>query len=67
MTKFAIDRNRELLTSQIALQRIGTPEDIADPMVFLASDAARYITGTSLEISGGKFCVQNPNYPWMMK
>lgn len=66
MTKVVIDKNRAGLSEQIALHRIGTPLDIADPLVFLASDAARYITGTYLEISGGKFCVQNPHYPWTL-
>ena len=39
--------------SRIPLGRIGTPEDIADPAVFLASDMARYITGVTLPVDGG--------------
>lgn len=31
-------------------------------VAFLASDAASYLTGTFVEISGGKLCVQNPDY-----
>jgi NAD(P)-dependent dehydrogenase (short-subunit alcohol dehydrogenase family) len=50
--------------SQIALNRLGTPEEMADAIVFLASDAARYITGAELEVSGGKFAVQIPTVPW---
>jgi NAD(P)-dependent dehydrogenase (short-subunit alcohol dehydrogenase family) len=38
---------------RIALGRIGTPEDIAGPAVFLASDMARYITGVTLPVDGG--------------
>jgi 3-oxoacyl-[acyl-carrier protein] reductase len=38
---------------QVPLQRIGEPDDIAGPILFLASDAARYVTGTSLVIDGG--------------
>ena len=38
--------------------------DLAKPLVFLASDAARYITGIGLEISGGKFTVQDCAMPW---
>ena len=34
--------------------------DVAWALAFLASDYARYITGTTLEISGGKMGVQNP-------
>jgi 3-oxoacyl-[acyl-carrier protein] reductase len=33
--------------------RIGTPEDVAAAVLFLASDAARFITGTALSIDGG--------------
>jgi 3-oxoacyl-[acyl-carrier protein] reductase len=36
-----------------ALGRIGTPEDIADAAVFLATDDARWVTGTKLDVSGG--------------
>ena len=38
---------------QVPLGRIGEPDDIAGPILFLASDAARYVTGTSLVIDGG--------------
>jgi 3-oxoacyl-[acyl-carrier protein] reductase len=36
-----------------ALKRIGTPEDVADVVAFLASDAARWITGASIPVDGG--------------
>jgi NAD(P)-dependent dehydrogenase (short-subunit alcohol dehydrogenase family) len=39
--------------NRIPLGRIGTPEDIASPAVFLASDMARYITGVTLPVDGG--------------
>ena len=55
---------REKFTKDIALGRLGRPEDLAKPLVFLASDAARYITGIDLEISGGKFTVQDCAMPW---
>ena len=38
--------------TRIPLGRIGTPEDIAVPAVFLASDMARYITGVTLPVDG---------------
>ena len=38
---------------KIPLRRVGTPEDIADVAVFLASDAARYLTGQVLTVDGG--------------
>ena len=45
-------RNRTIL-DRTPLGRWGTPEDIAGPAVFLASDAARFITGTVLVVDGG--------------
>jgi 3-oxoacyl-[acyl-carrier protein] reductase len=36
-----------------ALQRLGKPEDVADVVAFLASDAARWITGASIPVDGG--------------
>jgi NAD(P)-dependent dehydrogenase (short-subunit alcohol dehydrogenase family) len=38
---------------RIPMGRIGTPEDIAGPAVFLASDLARYVTGVTLPVDGG--------------
>jgi NAD(P)-dependent dehydrogenase (short-subunit alcohol dehydrogenase family) len=38
---------------RIPLGRIGVPEDIAGPAVFLASDLARYVTGVTLPVDGG--------------
>jgi NAD(P)-dependent dehydrogenase (short-subunit alcohol dehydrogenase family) len=40
-------------TGRIPMGRIGTPEDIAGPAVFLASNMARYITGVTLPVDGG--------------
>ncbi len=42
--------------------RLGEPEDVAKAAAFLCSDEASYLTGTSIEVSGGKFCVQNPDF-----
>lgn len=39
--------------SKIALGRLGTPQDIANLVLFLASDEANYITGESINITGG--------------
>jgi len=43
----------ERWTDRIPLGRIGDPEDIADVVVFLCSDLARYITGQTVVIDGG--------------
>ena len=64
MTSEIIQRKREVLESQIALKRIGECEDIANTVLFMASDKASYVTGSYVEISGGKFCVQNPEAAW---
>ncbi len=37
----------------VPLGRIGTPEEVADVFVFLASDMARYITGACIDVNGG--------------
>ena len=39
--------------SRIPLHRIAEPEDVANAVVFLASDAASYITGTTMDLTGG--------------
>lgn len=46
---------REYLEGRIPLGRVGEPADIADPVVFLASDAARYVNGAAILIDGGLF------------
>jgi len=44
---------RRIYEQRIGLGRIGTPEEVADATLFLASDASRYITGQELVIDGG--------------
>ena len=46
---------RAKILGGIPLGRLGTPEDIADLVVFLASDLAGFITGESININGGKY------------
>ena len=49
-----IDNNLEQqVLPQIPLGRIGTPDDIADTVIFLASDRAEWITGQVIQVSGG--------------
>jgi 3-oxoacyl-[acyl-carrier protein] reductase len=54
MSNFAkTEAGRELTLGMQALKRIGKPEDVADVVAFLASDAARWITGASIPVDGG--------------
>jgi len=47
------DRITEALTRAIPMRRLGRPDDVAPAVAFLASDAAAYITGQTLSVSGG--------------
>jgi 3-oxoacyl-[acyl-carrier protein] reductase len=54
MSNFAkTEAGREVTLGMQALKRIGKPEDVADVVSFLASDAARWITGASIPVDGG--------------
>jgi 3-oxoacyl-[acyl-carrier protein] reductase len=54
MSNFAkTEAGRSVVLGMQALKRIGKPEDVADVVVFLASDAARWITGASIPVDGG--------------
>lgn len=53
MTDKLTDEQRERMQALIPLGELGTPEDVADAVAFLASGAARYITGQTLNICGG--------------
>jgi NAD(P)-dependent dehydrogenase (short-subunit alcohol dehydrogenase family) len=44
---------RRRYEERIALGRIGSADEVADVVVFLASDAARYVTGQELVVDGG--------------
>ena len=53
MTRALPAEQRETLIKQIPAGRLGTPQDIAAAVVFLASSAAAYITGDTLHVNGG--------------
>ena len=46
------------------LNRVAEPEEIAAPVVFLASEKASYMTGTTIEASGGRSITLNPTFAW---
>ena len=53
MTDKLNDQQREALTTQIPLGRIGDPADVANATLFLASDLSSYLTGHVVHVTGG--------------
>jgi 3-oxoacyl-[acyl-carrier protein] reductase len=54
MSNFAkTEAGREVALGMQALKRLGKPDDVADVVAFVASDAARWITGASIPVDGG--------------
>ena len=49
------EEEKERIFAQIPLKRLSTPEEIGKAVVFLASDEARYITGITLDVCGGRY------------
>ena len=55
MTRDLTEAQREALLARIPLGRLGSPEDVANAVAFLASPAASYVTGTTLHVNGGMY------------
>lgn len=53
MTRILSEEQRRVLKDQIPLGRLGASQDVADAVVFLASGAASYVTGETLNVNGG--------------
>ena len=51
---------QDRLLDTLSLRRWESPDDVADLLIFLASDQASYITGTLVDVSGGKLATQIP-------
>jgi NAD(P)-dependent dehydrogenase (short-subunit alcohol dehydrogenase family) len=49
----AAERTMDIISERIPHARFGTSDEIANAVVFLASDDSRYITGTELFVDGG--------------
>lgn len=46
---------KDAILSKVPLKKLGEPQDIADAVAFLASDRAKYITGSTIHVNGGMF------------
>ena len=55
MTRELPEEQREALITQIPLNKLGDPNDIANAVSFLASDDASYITGETINVNGGMY------------
>jgi 3-oxoacyl-[acyl-carrier protein] reductase len=55
MTRVLPEEQRAALKSQIPMERLGSPDDIAAAVLFLASPSASYITGQTLHVNGGMY------------
>ena len=57
MTSNLPDEQKEALASQILMGRLGTPDEVANAVLFLAGDSGSYITGQTLHVNGGMYTV----------
>ena len=55
MTRALPEEQKKLLLGRIPLGRLGTPQDVAAAVAYLASPAAGYVTGTVLHVNGGMY------------
>jgi 3-oxoacyl-[acyl-carrier protein] reductase len=55
MTAVLPDKVKDIMLEKIPLKRVGTPQDIANAALFLASDESAYITGQVLPVDGGLY------------
>jgi len=57
MTEALNEAQRATLLAQVPLGRLGSPEDVAQAVAFLASPAAAYVTGETLHVNGGMYMI----------
>ena len=55
MTSSLAEEHKTALLSQVPIKRLGTPEEIAGAVSYLASDDAAYITGETIHVNGGMY------------
>jgi len=57
MTAALTEEQRQAMLAQIPLQRLGTTQDVANAVLFLASPAGAYVTGETLHVNGGMYMI----------
>ena len=57
MTGNLTEDQKDALSSQIPMNRLGMPSEVAEVALFLASEQASYITGQTIHVNGGMFNV----------
>ena len=55
MTDKIDDKFKDMITAKIPSERLGEPEDVANAVLFLASDLSNYINGETLHVNGGLY------------
>ena len=55
MTDKIDDKFKDMITTKIPSERLGEPEDVANAVLFLASDLSNYINGETLHVNGGLY------------
>jgi 3-oxoacyl-[acyl-carrier protein] reductase len=55
MTRSLDEKQRESMLAAVPLSRLGTPEDVAAAVTFLASPGASYVTGSTIHVNGGMY------------
>lgn len=54
MTSTVPEKVKAIITNSVAMKRFGEAEEVAETIAFLASDKSSYITGSSIEVTGGQ-------------
>ena len=57
MTSWVLDQHRKKILNLIPMGRFGEPEELKGAVVYLASDASRYVTGILLSVDGGQLAL----------
>ena len=53
MTEMLDEKQRENLLGQVPVGRLGTPDEVASAVIYLAASEASYLTGSTLHVNGG--------------